>query len=128
MVTIASLVQKYKSLDKKIAVLFLKTGLNQIPLEKLHSAFYKLKQDHKEFLSDLHFTSKGSSPVSEDLQQTFPVLCFKGAYMSCPNPEYVNYTLNPTQKNRIKKYILPIFAEDEEEIKQMADELKGLLK
>jgi hypothetical protein len=118
----------YKSLDKKIAVLFLKTGLKEIPLEKLHSAFYNLKQKYDDFFSDLHFISKGSSPVSEDLQQAFPALCFKGAYMSCPNPEYIIYTLNLQQKNRIKKYILPTFNEDEKEITEIAEELKRLLK
>jgi len=127
MTSILELINKYKSLEDKIAAILYTTGLDRIPtdLRILHTAFYEISKDHNEFFNDLHFKIGGRFPYSESLDQVFPALAISGL-ISCENPEYDVYTINLQQKKLIEKNILPLFSSETEtdDIKKIAEELK----
>lgn len=78
--------------------------------EKLHKAFYKVKDNN--LLNEFSFRKGGPFPYSELLENIFSRLTISGL-LGCSNPDYRKFTISGKQRKRIEEGILNKFSKSQ---------------
>jgi len=117
-----------KTPDDKVAAMFSFLEKNEIPLdsEKIHRAFYKLKEKYPGILEEFVFSRNDIYPFSSLLERILFRLQNSGV-ISTVNPDFKRCMISDESKNHIREHILPIFQDEEkhklEEIGKMFEQL-----
>jgi hypothetical protein len=117
-----------KTPDDKVAAMFSFLKKNEIPLdtERIHRAFYRLKEKYPDILEEFVFSRNDVYPFSALLERTLFRLQNSGL-ISTVNPDFKRCIISDESKTYIQEHTLPIFQDEEkhklEEMGKMFEQL-----
>jgi hypothetical protein len=102
--------------DDVVAGILASLTVEEIPLDvkRIHTAVYKLKQKYPEMLKPFVFTEKDYYPYSVLLERVLFRLQ-NADLINTINPDFKVCIISNSSKNHIKKYIVPLFKEEDRE-------------
>jgi hypothetical protein len=116
--------------DDLIKALLCEVGAETISKdpERIHEAFYMLRQDYPKLLSDFHFDTSGLSAFSDLLDRVLFRL-ETSSVLGTVNPRFSVYELRASMKDELKRTVLPKFSPDTRKVLQeVSHKLEELVK
>jgi hypothetical protein len=121
--TIIGKLRKTVTPDDVVAAVLSFLTVDRIPLNssKIHSAFFKLKQEHSEMFRDFVFATNDYYPYSALLERVLFRLQ-NADLINTINPDFKECIIGKRSKTYIQKHILPLFdSEDRRKLKELGE-------